>query len=172
MDRREVLKVFGLGAGVGIAATLIISCDAATGPDLPPGEGGGDGDNTGADASVTPMADGAAADACARAFTTMHDTEAQALYLDGSYGPLTGTIHVSDVVAGTAITLDFWHGHGGQLHRFTLTPAMLDDLKKGKKVTVGTTMVDNHTHTLFIDPKDERYRTPGAPDVMVDLGCA
>ena len=170
MDRREVLKVFGLGAGVGIAATLIISCDAATGPDLPPGEDtGGD---SGPDAAVTPPADGASADACARAFTTMHDTEAQALYLDGSYGPLTGTIRVSYVVAGTAITLDFWHGHGGQLHRFTLTPAMLDDLKKGKKVTVGTTMVDNHAHTLFIDPKDERYRTPGAPDVMVDLGCA
>jgi hypothetical protein len=102
----------------------------------------------------------------------MHDTEAQALYLDGSYGPLTGTIRVSDVTAGAAITLDFWHGHGGQQHRFTLTPAMLDDLKAGKKITVGTTMVDNHAHTLFIDPKDERYRTPGAPDVMVDLGCA
>jgi hypothetical protein len=101
----------------------------------------------------------------------MHDTEAQALYLDGSYGPLTGTITVASVVAGTTLTLDFWHGHGGQQHRFTLTPAMFADLKAGKKVTVGTSTVDGHAHTLFIDPKDERYRTPGAPDVQVDLGC-
>ena len=169
MDRREVLRLFGLGAGAGIAATLIISCDADTGPDLPPDNGGG-GD--GPDAAIAPPVDGASADACAHAFTTMHDTEAQALYLDGSLGPLTGTIRVSYVMAGAAITLDFWHGHNGQQHRFTLTPQMFADLKKGTKVTVGTTTVDNHSHTLFIDPKDERYRTPGAPDMMVDLGCA
>ena len=167
MDRREVLKLFGLGAGVGIAVSLI-SCDAGTGPDLPPDEGA----SAGPDAAVTPNVDASSADACTHAFTTMHDTEAQALYLDGSLGPLTGTIRVSYVTAGAAITLDFWHGHNGQQHRFTLTPAMLEDLKQGKKITVGTSMVDGHAHTLFIDPKDERYRTPGAPDVMVDLGCA
>lgn len=167
MDRREVLQLFGLGAGVGIAVSLI-SCDAGTGPDLPPDEGH---DDT-RDAAVSPpVVDGASADACAHVFTTMHDTEAQALYLDGSLGPLTGTIRVSYVTAGAAITLDFWHGHGGVNHQFTLTPAMLADLKAGKKITVGTTMVDGHAHTLFIDPKDERYRTPGAPDVQVDLGC-
>lgn len=167
MDRRQVLQLFGLGAGVGIAVSLI-SCDAGTGPDLPPDEPGA----AGPDAAVTPPVDGATADACAHAFTTLHDTEAQALYLDGSLGPLTGTIGVSVVMAGAAVTLDFWHGHGGVQHRFTLTPAMLDDLKHGKKITVGTTTVDNHAHMLFIDPKDERYRTPGAPDVQVDLGCA
>lgn len=171
MDRREVLRLLGLGAGVGIAVSLI-SCDAGTGPDLPPGGDDDGGGGVGPDAAVTPGADGASPDACAHAFTTLHDTEAQALYLDGSLGPLTGTIRVSYMMAGAAITLDFWHGHGGQQHRFTLTPAMLDDLKAGKKITVGTSMVDGHAHTLFIDPKDERYRTPGAPDVMVDLGCA
>ena len=131
--------------------------DAATpNPDAHPGDAG---------TPPTP-------DACPQATVKMHDTEAQALYLDGSLGPLTGTIRVGVVMAGTAVTLDFWHGHGGVQHRFTLTPAMLDDLKQGKKITAGTTTVDNHAHTLFIDPKDERYRTPGAPDVMVDLGCA
>jgi hypothetical protein len=31
--------------------------------------------------------------------------------------------------------------------------------------------VDGHSHTLFIDPKDEGYRVPGAPDVDVPAGC-
>jgi hypothetical protein len=110
-------------------------------------------------------------DACTGASVLMHDTNAQALYLDGTYGPLTGNIKVSYVIAGTTLTLEFWHGHGGTPHRFTLEPQHFEKLKAGQKVTLGTTTVDNHAHTLFIDPEDESYRVPGAPDVPVQLGC-
>src|SRR6185436_5303158 len=110
-------------------------------------------------------------DACVGPTVLMHDTNAQALYLDGSNGPLTGVIKVSYVVAGVMLTLDFWHGHNGVQHKFTLEPMHFEMLKKGQKVTLGTTTVDGHAHTLFIDPKDESYRVAGAPDVPVMLAC-
>jgi hypothetical protein len=110
-------------------------------------------------------------DACVAPTVLMHDTNAQALYLDGTYGPLTGNIKVAYVIANATITLDFWHGHGGTQHRFTLDQATFDKLKAGQRVTLGTTTVDGHSHTLFIDPKSEMYRVPGAPDVPVSLGC-
>jgi hypothetical protein len=75
------------------------------------------------------------------------------------------------VIASSTLTMDFWHGHGGQLHRFTLEPIHFDALKRGERVTVGTTTVEGHAHTLFVDPRDERYRVEGAPDVDVPLGC-
>ncbi len=112
-------------------------------------------------------------DACAQAVVAMHDTYAQALYLDGTYGPLTGVIEVAYVMVGAAITLEFWHGHGGTQHRFTVAPDDFAALKRGERVTITTTTVDGHAHTLFIDPLDEAYRVPGAPDVDVPLGaCA
>jgi hypothetical protein len=101
----------------------------------------------------------------------MHDTYAQALYLDGSKGPLTGIVTVAHVIAGAQITMDFWHGHGGQLHRFTLEPEHFDALKRGERITLGTTTVEGHAHTLFVDPRDESYRVEGAPDVEVPIGC-
>lgn len=163
MRRREVLTVLGFGTGVGVAA-LLIGCDADAGPvdqgDTPDAT---PGDN---DAPAPP-----AIDACSAQTVLMHDTNAQALYLDGSFGPLTGVITVAYVAANATITLDFWHGHGGVQHRFTLDAPHFAQLKQGQRVTVGTTMVDGHAHTLFIDPVDERYRVPGAPDVPVSLGC-
>lgn len=76
-------------------------------------------------------------------------------------------------MAGVAITLEFWHGHGGVQHRFTIAPDQFEALKRGERVTITTTTVDSHEHTLFIDPVDEDYRVPGAPDVDVPLGvCA
>lgn len=159
MRRRELLWWIG---GSFVAFTL--GCDSE---DVVPAN----------DAAATPGADAhvgpsdAATDACVQNVVKMHDTYAQALYYDGTNGPLTGVISVAYVIAGTSITLDFWHGHGGQLHRFTLEPAHFAELKQGKRITVGTTMVDGHAHTLFIDPRDESYRVPGAPDVEVPLGC-
>src|SRR5204863_7389276 len=100
-----------------------------------------DGTDAGSD---DPPASGSAAaavtspDACVGPTVMMHDTNAQALYLDGSYGPLTGNIKVAYVVANTSITLEFWHGHGGTPHRFTLEPMHFAKLKAGQKVTVGT----------------------------------
>ena len=113
----------------------------------------------------------AAVDACMGPTTKMHDTYAQALYFDGTKGPLTGTITVAHVIAGTTVTLDFWHGHGNVLHRYTLTPMHFAALKRGEKITLTTTTVDGHEHNLFIDPRDEAYRVPNAPDVNVPLGC-
>jgi hypothetical protein len=164
MQRRAALQLLGFGTGVGVVATLI-NCDAGAGPTS--------SDPSEPDAATTPgdAAPSTTPDACTQRYVQMHDTNAQALYLDGSLGPLTGVIRVQYVLAGTAITLDFWHGHGGQQHRFTLTPAHFEQLKAGQRVTLGTTTVDNHAHTLFIDPLDEDYRVRGAPDVPVPLGC-
>jgi hypothetical protein len=159
MRRRELMWWIG---GSFVACTL--GCDS---DDIVPAS----------DAAATPGPDAhaapgdAAADACTQNVIKMHDTYAQALYYDGTNGPLTGVIEVAYVLAGTSITLDFWHGHGGQLHRFTLGPSHFDELKQGKRITVGTSMVDGHAHTLFIDPRDESYRVPGALDVEVPLGC-
>jgi hypothetical protein len=163
MQRREALTFLGLGTGIGVAA-LLIGCDADAGPASPVEADAAGGDSPTPDAPPSP-------DACTPATVLMHDTNAQALYLDGSFGPLTGNIRVTYVVAGTTLTLDFWHGHGGTPHRFTLEPQHFAMLKAGQKVTLGTTTVEGHAHTLFIDPKDEKYRVPGAPDVPVSLGC-
>src|SRR5687768_6894209 len=104
MQRREALAFLSLGTGIGVAA-LLISCDSDAGPDLPPADEtdanpGGEPSGTMPDAAVS------SPDACVGATVMMHDTNAQALYLDGSKGPLTGNIRVSYVIAGTAITLD------------------------------------------------------------------
>src|SRR5688500_2349405 len=88
----------GVGAGDAAPAAL----EAA--PSMPRADAGGAG-----------ATDGAAA--CDAGFQAVHDTNAQALYLDGSHGPLTGTITVEMIVAAETTELEFWHGHGGQLHR-------------------------------------------------------
>ena len=167
MQRREAIAFLGLGTGIGVAA-LLIGCDADAGPASPTEPDASGDDPSSPDASTPP---GTTPDACVGPTILMHDTNAQALYLDGSFGPLTGNIKVSYVVAGQTLTLDFWHGHGGTQHRFTLEPQHFAQLKAGQRVTLGTTTVDGHAHTLFIDPKDEHYRVPGAPDVPVQLAC-
>jgi hypothetical protein len=93
---------------------------------------------------------------------TLYDTYAVALYFDGTLGPETGIIKVADVAAGKTLTMDFWHGHGGVLHRFTLVPADFAKLKAKQKVTTKTTIVEDHQHELFIDPIDPKWRVPGA----------
>ena len=165
MQRRDFILILG-GAALGC------------GRSADPGVFDAPGDSVPVDAN-------SGVDACTQAVVKMHDTYAQALYLDGSNGPLTGqeknsgvraqaSTHeeVAYVVAGTVITLDFWHGHNGQLHRYTLEPAHFAALERGERVTLVTTIVEDHQHMLFIDPIDETYRVPGAPDVDVPLGCA
>lgn len=161
MRRREFLLVLG---SIGIA-----SCDAPVAKSPPVGD---EDDTEPSDAAPLPVDSNGGVDSCAQAVVAMHDTYAQALYLDGTYGPLTGVVEVAYVMAGAAITLEFWHGHGGVQHRFTITPEHFEALKRGERVTITTTTVDGHEHTLFIDPLDEDYRVPGAPDVDVSLGCA
>jgi hypothetical protein len=139
----------------------------------PPEDGDGDDDGEAPDACASGAPDaahdaGPGVDACSDT-VTMYDTNAQALYLDGSLGPLTGVIEVEYIVAGAAITLDFWHGHGGQQHRFTLLPEHYEALKRGERVYVGTTEVEDHSHMLFIDPVDPVYRVVGAQGVEVPV---
>ena len=158
MNRRYFIWMFGTGV-----VTCVLGCDP-------------EAEAPAHDADATSGADGdepddAGFDACLQDIATMHDTYAQALYLDGSLGPLTGIVTVAHVIAGAKIVMDFWHGHGGQLHKFTLEPAHFEALKRGERVTVGTTTVDGYSHTLFVDPRDEEYRVSGAPDVEVPLGC-
>jgi hypothetical protein len=161
MRRRDF--IWFLGGGV---VACSIGCDDdhdAPASDAATGAGSGSG-------SAQEPHDGGV-DACVQRTVTMHDTYAQALYLDDSLGPLTGVIQVAHVIAGTMITFDFWHGHGGVLHRFTLEPSHFEQLKNGERITLGTTTVEGHAHTLFIDPTDEYYRVPGAADVEVPIGC-
>lgn len=99
----------------------------------------------------------------------LHDTHAQALYFDGTYGPTTGVITVDQIVAGAALELTFWHGHGGVDHRFDVSPADLAALAHGDRVTLMTTEVEGHAHMLFVDPMDERWRVSGAPDRTVTI---
>jgi len=99
----------------------------------------------------------------------MYDVHAQALYFDGSHGPTTGIIRVDWVIEGDAVELEFWHGHGGVSHRFTVSPEHFEALKRGERVTLETTEVDSHSHELFIDPVDPAYRVDGASPVRVPL---
>ncbi len=116
------------------------------------------------DGGVAPPRDGGECDV-----VLMHDTYAQALYFDGTHGPLTGVIEVAFVLDGAPVEIEFWHGHGGSNHRYRLEPAHFEALKRGERVTLQTTEVDGHRHELFVDPTDEDYRVPGAPSVEVPL---
>ena len=98
-------------------------------------------------------------------YVDMYDTYAQALYYDGTYGPLTGIVEAEYILVGEPVTLPFWHGHGGVQHTFTLTTDHYAQLKAGTKITIETSVVQGHTHTLFVDPTDPDYRVPGAEPV-------
>jgi hypothetical protein len=162
MQRRTFLRVSFSTAGLAaLAACAGEAIDPAPSADAGPDD---------PDAAAPPGGDGGApatdAAACTRT-TTLHDTYAVALYFDGTLGPTTGTIRVADVVAGVTLPMLFWHGHGGQQHRFTVLPAHFAALRQGQRVMIETTMVDDHSHQLFIDPVDPRWRVPGAPPVQV-----
>lgn len=153
MDRRTLLTLAG-----GIVLTAI-GCAARDADE-----------ETTSDALETAPTDGGAdADADAGAMVVLYDTFAQALYLDGTYGPKTGTIRAVDMGAGVDKLYEFWHGHNGVQHRFTVTAAHFAQLRKKKRVSITTTKVDDHQHTLFIDPVDLRWRVPGAQPVTVPV---
>lgn len=136
----------------------------ATPPPQPMADAGAPGVDAG-----TPSLDAGPCPGGAPRTVTLHDTHAQALYFDGGYGPTTGIITVDMVVAGRPRDMEFWHGHGGQSHRFTVSEADLAALSRGERVTLVTTEVDGHSHMLFIDPTDERWRVSGAADRTVTV---
>ena len=150
IDRRKLLTLAG-----GLALTAL-GCSLRN-----------DDEETSSDAlETTPTPD---AGAEGGALVVLYDTYAQALYLDGTYGPTTGTIRAVDMGTGRDKIYDFWHGHNGQQHRFTVTAANFAQLRLKKRVSVTTTIVDSHQHTLFIDPVDVRWRVPGAQPVSVPV---
>jgi hypothetical protein len=148
------------------------ACVGSPGPDTDDEPSVDGGTATGSGDGGRPPNDARTTDAmCGDAgYAVMYDTYAQALYLDGTYGPLTGIIRADYVIAGVALQLDFWHGHNDSLHQFTVTADHFEALKRGEKVTIETTFVDDHQHTLFIDPMDPDYRVEGAAPVTVPLG--
>jgi hypothetical protein len=161
--RRQFL---GLVAG-GLAACST-SANTNTRPDASSTEDGVPDAST--DAPVPGAADAQEGDPCEGVETIeIYDSNAQALYLDETLGPLTGVILVDQIVAGEVITLDFWHGHGGQLHAFTLGAEQFAQLRRGERTYVTTTEVDSHQHTLFIDPVDPLYRVEGAVPIVVTI---
>lgn len=101
----------------------------------------------------------------------LYDTYAMALYFDGSLGPRTGIVKAEAVIAAMATRMEFWHGHGGKSHFFTIEPAHFAEMKKLKKVTLETTEVEQHSHKLFVDFGDARWRVPGAKPIPVPIGA-
>lgn len=100
---------------------------------------------------------------------TLYDTNAMAMYFDGTMGPKTGVIKVDYILANQEVTLNFWHGHGGVLHQFTLKPEHYVAFKKKQKIFIETTVVDKHSHKLFIDFSDPKWRVAGAKPIEVPL---
>ena len=170
MQRRHFLRIV-------IGGTAALGLTGCAGEPEIGSPSGGDAGRAGPDAAHAGGQDagqaspGDAAAGCDAGVVFMHDTNAQALYLDGTLGPLTGVIYVDYVIDGVELTLDFWHGHNGIQHRWTLEPHHFAALKRGERITLTTTTVEDHAHTLFVDPVDESYRVPGAPDVLVTVGC-
>jgi len=46
---------------------------------------------------------------------------------------------------------NFWHGHDGELHRFTITAEDFALLRSGKSIEIFTAVVDGHKHAVKID---------------------
>ncbi len=124
--------------------------------DAPPPPPPTDGAGPQPDAGTLPV------DAGCTMTVTLYDMHAMALYLDGGLGPRTGIVRVADIAAGVEQPRDFWHGHGNQLHRFTITPAHFAALRRRERILIETTEVDGHRHTLFVDPTDPQWRVEGA----------
>jgi hypothetical protein len=164
MMRRR--KFLGLVAG-GLAACTT-SSGKNTGPDASASSPGPH--DAAIDGPLQGEEDAQANDPCEGVKTIeLYDCNAQALYLDETLGPLTGVILVEYIIAGEAITLEFWHGHGGQQHAFTLGAEQFAQLRRGERTYVTTTEVDSHQHTLFIDPLDPTYRVEGALPIVVTV---
>lgn len=100
-------------------------------------------------------------------YVILYDTYAMALYMDGSLGPKTGIIKVDYVIENAPITLQFWHGHSGRNHEFTLLPEHFEKLRLEQRVYLETSEVEGHKHRLFIDPVAPQWRVPGAQPIKV-----
>ena len=149
MDRREFFRHIVEG-GTGFLVFGLAGCGTDTRPRTAPG----------ALARLANRLEG-------ESRKVMYDTNAMALYMGGGLGPKTGIIKVEYLLANQPVEFEFWHGHDGVNHAFTLLPEHIKELKQLKKVTLETTEVGNHTHKLFIDFSDPRWRVANAEPVEV-----
>lgn len=140
--RRNFLQALGFGT----AAAHLAACGAAA-----------DGERAAATESLRDDGD----------FVILYDTYAVAMYFDGSIGPTTGIVTVQEIVNGVDAPKTFWHGHGGVDHRYVVRASDLAQLHQKKKVFLQTDVVAEHSHRLFVDPTDARWRVPGAKPVKV-----
>ena len=150
MNRRNFLN-YSLRSGLWIATVNLVGC----------GKPGASSATETQDTTATSMRD--------EQTVILYDTYAMALYMDGGLGPKTGVIKVDYLLKNSEVTLEFWHGHGGKNHRFTLTQEHFIQFKQKKKVFVETTVVDSHKHKLFIDFSDAKWRVPGATPIPVPI---
>ena len=99
----------------------------------------------------------------------LYDTYAMALYMDGSLGPRSGIVKVDYILSGEPVEMEFWHGHNGRKHSYRLEPEHYSAIKKLDKVSIETDVVAEHSHMLFIEPDNPRWRVPGAEPIEVPL---
>ena len=58
----------------------------------------------------------------------------------------------ADIAAAVEKTYEFWHGHDGMQHRFTVTKTDFNRLKSGQSVEIFTSVVEDHRHALLLSP--------------------
>ncbi len=79
----------------------------------------------------------------------------------GYLGP-NGTLKATTIAAGVAVTLNYIQDPHG--HKFDITPADFDRLKKGEKIEINTTMAQGHNHRVIIDPSK---KVPNGNSVVI-----
>lgn len=58
----------------------------------------------------------------------------------------------ADIVAGVEKVYEFWHGHGGRQHKFTVTANDFSKLLRGESVEIYTSVVEDHRHSAMVTP--------------------
>ncbi len=73
---------------------------------------------------------------------------------DPNDGTTTGILTAATIIAGVPVTMQYWHGHNGIWHMFTITAENFATLKSGNPVMfyVPTTVVEDHYHLTMVDP--------------------
>ena len=63
-------------------------------------------------------------------------------------------ISAEDVELGEELEFEFWHGHGGGQHTFTLTAEDFVTLKEEGEIEIFTNVIDGHRHALRISTSE------------------
>lgn len=71
---------------------------------------------------------------------------------DGTYYKMP-CIPQEDIDAGESRTYEFWHGHNGQVHQFTVTAEDFAQLQEGRDIEIYTDVITGHRHALLVSPK-------------------